>query len=72
MYPQQTNPPGDYRNMGAGRGLQRGDKQMQGSAAEAGMRRGAQSRAAEAGRWWVHMNSRWTEFCARREGGEQV
>ena len=38
----------------------------------AGMQRGAQRRAAEAGGWWVCATSKWTAHCIWRGGGEFV
>ena len=67
--PRWTNHPGADSDLGTGRGRKRGDKRTQETAAYAGMLRGDQSRAAEAGGWWVWTISIWTAFRASRGGG---
>ena len=53
----------------AGKG---GSSPSQDTAVDAGMRRRAQERAAEGGRWWVHMMSRYMDLSTRRVDGDQV
>ena len=49
-----------------------GGKRTRETAAGAGIFRGAQRRAAEAGGWWEWEKASWTALRARRGGGERV
>ena len=75
-------PPGDYRDksfksyyrdLGTGRGPQRGGGGTQSweTAIDVGTRRRDQRRAAEADGWQVRAASKWAALCARRGGGER-
>ena len=55
-------PPGANRDLGAGRGQQMGGEPTRKTAVDAGMRRRAQIRAAEAGGWWLWEMFRLTAF----------
>ena len=70
--PQQANPPGVNRDLGAGQGQQRGVAQSQETMVDSGTRRGAQIQVAEADGWRVQVTSRWAGLSARRVGGERV
>ena len=70
--PQRENLPGADRDLGVGRGPQRGERTGTGTVADAGTRHGAQGRVAEVvgrRRWDT---SRWAAICTRRGGGERV
>ena len=65
-------PPQADRDLGAGRGRKRRERTRTGAATDAGTRRGAQGRAAEADRWWVWATPRWLSICTGVGGGELV
>ena len=65
-------PPGGYMDMGAGRGQKRGERTGTGTAADTGLRRGAQGRAAEADGRQVRATSRWAALRTGRGVGERV
>ena len=69
---RQANSPGDDRNLGARQCQQRGEQNGTVTAADAGMRRGAQGQAAEAGGRRVQTASRWAALRTNRGGGERV
>ena len=70
--PAAGTPPGANRNLGADWGRQRGDDRTRDTTAEAGPRRGAQRRAAEAGGWRGREKSRWTMHTSGGGGGERM
>ena len=57
--PQRANPPGADRDLGAGRGRQRGGCTFTGTVADTGTQHGTQRRAEGAGRWEARAMSRW-------------
>ena len=61
-----------YRDLVAGRGRKREELAGTGTAADAGTRRGAQGRTAEAGGWQMQAATRWEALCTGRGGWEQV
>ena len=65
-------PSGANRDLGADRGRQRGERNGMGTTADEGMRRGAQGRATEAGRWQVRAVPRWAVLYTGRGGGERA
>ena len=69
---QRTTPPGDDRDLGAGKGRERGERTGMGTTADAGIRHGAQGRASEAGGRRVRTTSRWAALRTRKVGGERV
>ena len=65
-------PPRANRDLGAGRGQQRGKQTGTGMAADAGTWRVMQGKAAEAGGRRVWEESRWAALCTGRGGEERV
>ena len=72
MDPQRENSPGDRRDLGAGRGRQRGEQTGTGTEADSGTRRRAQGRAANDGGRRVRATYRWAALRSSRGGGERV
>ena len=62
-------PTGTWVQAEGGKG---GERTGTGTAEDAGTRRGAQGRAAEAGGWQVRETPRWAALCTGRGGGERV
>ena len=70
--PTTDEPSGANRDLGAGRGRQRGGRTDAGTAAGAVMRRGAHRRGAAAGGLWVWAPSMWTVICAGKGCDREV
>ena len=68
----RKTPQGLTKTLVQDEGSKGGSAPAQGTAADAGTRRRAQGRAAEAGRWRVRAATRWAELCTGRRGGERV
>ena len=69
---ESAHPPGTNRDMGSGRGQQRGGEHVWDKAAETGTRHGEQRRVAEAGGCWRWTKSRQTTYHCRIGGGDKV
>ena len=65
-------PPWGDRGMDAGQGRQSGERSNTGTAADAGMRHGAQGQAAEAAGRQVQVTSMWVVLRTSRGGRERV
>ena len=69
---QQAKPPEADRDLGTGRGQQKGGERKQETAADAGMCHGVQRQAAEAVRWLVWPKTRCATLRYGIVDGEQV
>ena len=65
-------PPGVDRDLGGGRGRQRGGYPSTGTSEDVGTRNGVQGRAVEDSGRRVQAKPRWVALCTGRRGGEQV
>ena len=68
--PRWANPPGADRDLGSGRGRQRGERTVTVNGGRC--RHAAQRQVAEAGGWQVRAMYRWAALCAGRGIGYQV